>query len=124
MAKDHVKSLLPPREEGEQATVTLSGSRFHSVQRLQIGFAGLAAMVLMVGLANIVMERAAVVEATAVPEAASTVGPQSNQGEGAGDPLADAGVVPTLPAPQPQKPAYDPDMLPETGDVPVAPHSD
>jgi hypothetical protein len=74
----------------------LSGTRSQTVQRLQVGLAGLSGMVLLVALASIIMERAQEAEASAVPEAAATMTAQD--GPKARDPLADAGVVPDLPA--------------------------
>ncbi len=66
--------------------------RAHSVQRLQVGLFGLAAMLLLVGLANIIMDRARLADAangalTADGSPAASGSPQS-------DPLADIGVVP------------------------------
>lgn len=63
--------------------------RAQAVHRLQVGMFGLAAMLLLVGLANIIMDQAQrsdpapVVEATALPK------------NPAADPLADIGVVPS-----------------------------
>lgn len=65
------------------------------MQRLQIGLFGLAAMVLLVSLANIVITNAEQNESRVVPEAAPTVA-ADDTGE-MSDPLADAGVVPDLP---------------------------
>jgi hypothetical protein len=79
--------------------------RGQSVQRLQVGLFGLAAMLLLVGLANIIMDRARLADvasgaitANASPSASSSV---------EADPLADIGVVPAAtpsetaaPAPQ------------------------
>jgi hypothetical protein len=64
--------------------------RAQAVHRLQIGLFGLAAMLLLVGLANIIMERALRTEALerATPSAS---GPSENA---ASDPLADIGVAP------------------------------
>jgi serine/threonine protein kinase HipA of HipAB toxin-antitoxin module len=64
--------------------------RAQAVHRLQIGLFGLAAMLLLVGLANIIMERALRTEALerATPSAA---GPSESA---ASDPLADIGVAP------------------------------
>ncbi|MFZ9395152.1 MAG: hypothetical protein ACO25F_03705 [Erythrobacter sp.] len=75
----------------------LGGTRAEAVQRLQIGLSGLAAMLLLVGLANIIQDRARVSEASAVPEAAPTVAP-AEAPPPLTDPLADAGVVPDMPA--------------------------
>ena len=82
------------------APAPLAGTRSQSVQRLQIGLFGLAAMVLLVSLANIIITNAEQNESRVVPEAAPTVAAE-NGGE-ASDPLADAGVVPDLPDEQDQ----------------------
>lgn len=62
--------------------------RAQAVHRLQIGMFGLAAMLLIVGLANIIMDRARLGE----DGAASQVNVAATSG--ASDPLADIGVVP------------------------------
>lgn len=63
--------------------------RAQAVHRLQIGLFGLAAMLLIVGLANIIMDRARLGEvgATVSQGAAATATTAS-------DPLADIGVIP------------------------------
>ena len=67
--------------------------RAQAVQRLQVGLFGLAAMLLMVGLANIVMDRAR--QATDEDVAIVAEPPAGRQGaKGATDPLADIGIVP------------------------------
>lgn len=86
-------------------------SRAEMMQRLQVGLAGLAAMVLLVGLANIIQDRARVSDELAVPEAAPTVVPSGPPA--LSDPLADAGVVPDMPA-EPA-PAQSPAIVPEQG---------
>jgi hypothetical protein len=95
------------------APVPLSGTRAQAVQRLQIGLSGLGAMILLVGLANVIMDRAIETEAGSVPEAASTVG-AGQLPASASDPLADAGVAPDLPAEQVPSPgaAGNPDDRP------------
>ncbi|MXP25681.1 hypothetical protein GRI39_06450 [Altererythrobacter indicus] len=101
--------------KGARNAAPLDISRKQSVQRLQVGFAGLAVMILLVGLANIVIDQAQQTQSTAVPEAAPTVAPKDiSQGS---DPLADAGVVPDLPAEKPKDVSPEPNMLPESGDV-------
>jgi hypothetical protein len=74
-----------------------TGWRAHAVQRVQIGLIGLAAMVLLVGLASIIISNARQNEAQVVPEAASTVAPQQAASP-VSDPLADVGVLPDLPS--------------------------
>lgn len=68
--------------------------RAQMVQRLQVGLFGLSLMLLLVGLANIIMEQArrndALVAQSAMPIAAGSAPVQA-----AGDPLADIGVVPS-----------------------------
>ena len=93
--------LLPMADAAPDADTLpapLGGTRAEAIRRLQIGFAGLAAILMMIGLANIVMDRAKQTEATTVPEAAAPVA--SAPAEPGSDPLADAGVVPDVPAQQ------------------------
>tara|TARA_A100001391_G_scaffold114330_2_gene77209 strand:- start:28684 stop:29058 length:375 start_codon:yes stop_codon:yes gene_type:complete len=77
------------------AAVPLAGTRAQKVQRLQIGIFGLVCMILVVALADIVVNRADETEASVVSES----GPANLPDEPAAprDPLADAGVVPELP---------------------------
>ncbi len=65
--------------------------RAHAVQRLQAGLFGLSAIVLVVGLANIIKDRARLNEDSvrAAPPVSSSASPSAN------DPLADIGVVPS-----------------------------
>jgi hypothetical protein len=93
--------------------VPLAGTRSQSVQRLQIGLAGLGTMALLVGLANVIMDRAKQTDAAAVPESATaasaeTAAPANN------DPLADAGVAPDVVADPTPKPlvTLGPDQVP------------
>lgn len=74
----------------------LGGTRAQSLQRLQVGVSLLLGIVLIVGLANVIEERAKQSEDTAVPQAAA--GATGTPTPAANDPLADAGVVPDLPA--------------------------
>ncbi|NBC36836.1 hypothetical protein GTZ99_09730 [Novosphingobium sp. FSY-8] len=64
--------------------------RAHMVQRLQVGLFGLALMVLLVGLANIILQH---VQVTSSPTTAPAVSSTGSTG-GSTDPLADIGVVP------------------------------
>lgn len=66
--------------------------RAQAVQRLQVGLFGLAAVVLMVGLASIINERAREAEAASAPQASVSPSPEVNSGS---DPLAEVGVVPS-----------------------------
>jgi len=114
LLKSAVKSEDTPPVSAEQVAVPLGGTRAERLQRLQIGGFGILAMVLLIGLADIVITRAQETEANAVPEAAPTV--VASETSAPSDPLADAGVVPDLPAepePTPTGAASN-----ETGDVP------
>ncbi|MEX0342472.1 MAG: hypothetical protein AB3N06_07790 [Erythrobacter sp.] len=70
--------------------------RERTMQRLQIGITGIVLMILLVGLASIIQDRAAESDATTVPAAAPTTEP--TQAAPRNDPLVEAGVVPDLPA--------------------------
>jgi hypothetical protein len=72
----------------------LRGTRSQAMQRLQVGIGGLAAMVLVVGLASTIMQQARQADDPATPEAAAEAAGKT------GDPLVDAGVVPELPSEQ------------------------
>ena len=109
----------PPRSDVAVPT-PLGGTRAQAVQRLQIGIAGLASMVLMIALANIIMDQANRTEATSVPQAAATVAAKPTAAP-QNDPLAEAGVVPDMPAEPTPTPQQEPAILPEQGDVLRAP---
>ncbi|MBM3596538.1 MAG: hypothetical protein FJX31_12440 [Alphaproteobacteria bacterium] len=66
--------------------------RSQSVHRLQLGLFGLCAALLIVGLANIIMDRAQ----TIAPDDpnAEVIAADAKQAQPVVDPLADAGVVP------------------------------
>jgi hypothetical protein len=71
---------------------TMRELRTQAMHRLQAGLFGLAAMLLLVGLANIIMDRARLIDASNGGEAPAAKVTASG---GAGtDPLADIGVVP------------------------------
>ncbi|MGZ3258802.1 MAG: hypothetical protein ACXWIO_07185 [Croceibacterium sp.] len=84
-------------DDPEVIYMSLSGTRVQSIQRLQIGLSGLAAMGLLVGLATVIMDRARQTEAAAVPEAVSSTA--AEKAPSANDALADAGVAPDVAAP-------------------------
>lgn len=73
--------------------------RAQAVHRLQIGLFGLAAMLLIVGLANIIMDRARLGETGMAQHSEAAASATA-----ASDPLADIGVVP----------APDPSAKPKT----------
>jgi hypothetical protein len=97
MALHPTKLLLPSDTNRANGAAPLAGTRSQSVQRLQVGLIGLAAMILLVGLAGIITSRAEQTEAGVVPEAASTSS-AGTAAAAASDPLADAGVVPDMPS--------------------------
>ena len=66
--------------------------RAQAVQRLQSGLFGIAAVVLVVGLANIINDRARQAYAATKPVASAAPSPSANANS---DPLADVGVVPS-----------------------------
>ena len=68
--------------------------RAQTVPRLQIGISGLAAMLLLVGLANIIMDRARQNEAERGLAASPSAAAAAKDVE-ASDPLADIGVAPS-----------------------------
>lgn len=72
--------------------------RAQAVHRLQVGLFGLAMMLLLVGLANIIMDRAQLSEDAAKgTEAARSSASPSPSETAAKDPLVDMGVAPELP---------------------------
>lgn len=89
--------------------------RAQSVQRLQVGLLGLATMLLLVGLANIIMDRARQADDASgvkdVPVATTTASAPKN------DPLADIGVVPSA-APSAAAPTPAPDGSANLGQNP------
>lgn len=98
--------------DAEPEAAPLGGTRMEAMQRLQVGLAGIGAMILLVGLANVLQNRAELSEATSVPDAAPTTEPSDPPPQR--DPLADAGLVPDMPAeaaPAEQEQA----ILPEQG---------
>jgi hypothetical protein len=86
--KDKRQSELPGPE--------MHGTRAQAVHRLQLGLAGLFAMLLLVGLASTIMEQARDAEVSQVTQAGV------EKPDAATDPLVDIGVVPELPAEEPQ----------------------
>ena len=113
MATDPAEAPLSP-DSVQKLAPGLSGTRGQAIQRLQVGLFGIASMVLLVGLANIIKTNVQQSEAQVVPEAAPTTADEE-AGEPASDPLADAGIVPELSAKPP--PAVTPPPPPENGDV-------
>lgn len=113
MAIDPRDLFKPAAKAEEVISSPLAGTRAERIQRLQVGGFGLAAMVLMVALADIVISRARETDASSVSEAT----PPAEAGEAVPrDPLADAGVLPDLPA---DPAATGPAAPQESGDAPA-----
>ena len=74
----------------------LGGTRAEAMQRLQVGLFGLGSMVLLIGLASAIGTQADLTQENSVPEAAPTTEPTEAAPQR--DPLADAGIVPDIPA--------------------------
>lgn len=82
--------------------------RAQAVQRLQAGLFGIASIILVVGLASIINERARQADAATQPRAAASTSPAAQTGS---DPLAEVGVVPST-VPEPAVPAPQPALSP------------
>jgi type IV secretory pathway VirB10-like protein len=80
------------------------------LQRVQIGLVGLAAVLLIVTLANLVVQkvRTEAIDATAAAEAIKPV-QVSNSPAADNEPLADLGVTPTADTAAPSVPDLEPD---------------
>lgn len=108
--------MKPTPDPSGQSAAPLGGTRAQALQRLQVGLSLLGGVILLVGLANVIEDRAKETDAASVPQAASTVAAtqtpptQSN-------PLADAGVVPDLPAEPSPSPTAERPILPEQGNA-------
>ncbi len=89
-----VQQAAPRKIDGPQHFVppTARELRAQAVQRIQAGLFGIAAIVLIVGLANIINDRARQAElAAGKPDPAASA---AASGAAKTDPLAQAGVVP------------------------------
>ena len=90
----------------------LGGTKAEASQRLQIGLFGIVSMILLVGLASIIGTQADRTEESSVPEAAPTTEPTEAPPQR--DPLADAGIVPEIPAePEPEEEEGQVEDLPD-----------
>lgn len=75
----------------------LGGTKGEALRRLQMGTIGVIAVLLLIGLASIIKDRAAETDTTMVAGAAAT-SEVSGAPPAKADPLAEAGVVPEIPA--------------------------
>jgi len=112
MPFDPLRLLFARTARSEAMRGARASERREAIHRLQVGFSGVGAMILLVGVANIIMNSVKDTQASAVPEAAPTV-VASQTPAPARDPLADAGVVPDLPA--------EPEPEPEAGPAQATP---
>ena len=102
-----VPTTLPLADPSQKALhfvpPTLRERRAQAVHRMKVGLFGLAGMLLLVGLANSIMDRALISDDATAASAAAAVSAAKVSPEGAAalpanDPLADIGVVPDMPA--------------------------
>lgn len=110
------KAAAAPDEAVDIIASPTAGARLQSINRLQIGLAGLATMILLIGLAQVIYDRAQLSEADTVPASASTMAP-TEPAPVQNDPLAEAGVVPDLPAEPAGQPPQEPAIMPEQGNA-------
>lgn len=96
-----------PAPPGALPSAPLGGTRAEALRRLQIGILGVLGVVMLIALASMIRDRASQTDSTAVAEAAPTTAPTAAPANS--DPLAEAGVVPDIPAsPEPGSTAADP----------------
>ncbi len=110
------KTDTPPGGGADINSVSMRNVRSQSIHRLQIGLAGLGAMILLIGLAQVVYDRAQLSEAETVPAASSTIAPKE-PAPVQKDPLAEAGVVPDLPSEPIGQTEQEPAIMPEQGNA-------
>ena len=116
--KSRAMNLLPQilRPRASDTIATSPGMREgETVHRLQVGLLTLGAMVLLVGVADMIMDRAQMAEDSVVPAAAPTVEPTQEAPQNKA--LEDAGVVPDLPVDVEAEPVPQGPVVPEQGDV-------
>ncbi|MGB3739895.1 MAG: hypothetical protein WA948_11165 [Pontixanthobacter sp.] len=94
--------------------VPLGGTRAEAMQRLQIGLTGIVSMILLVALAATLRDRADQTDAVTVAEAEMPIEIVEEPAVQS-DPLAEAGVVPDLPADNAEAAAQNTPVLPEQG---------
>lgn len=102
MAEENSRRLIEPVTTPQHyVPPTARELRAQSVHRLQVGLFGLCAMLLLVGLANIIMDRAQLSDEEDPVEEVVAVDEEPKKQSS--DPLADIGVLPeTDPAPEPE----------------------
>jgi hypothetical protein len=93
-------------EENKSAGMAETPRRMEGLQRVQIGLTGLAGVVLLVGLANIVIDKARQDDAALPPPVVPTL--SSTNAVSPKDPLAELGVQPA-----PEQAPVVPDLQPD-----------
>jgi len=94
MAQDPQPRVVQQAATPQQFTSpTAREMRAQAVHRLQVGLFGLCAMLLLVGLANIIMDRARLADAGNPAADVQSASAEAKK-KAASDPLADIGVVP------------------------------
>ena len=94
MAQDPQPRIVQQVAEPQQFTSPSAREmRAQAVHRLQVGLFGLCAMLLLVGLANIIMDRARLADEGNPAVEVETAASEAKK-KPATDPLADIGVVP------------------------------
>ena len=105
----------------DDSGMPLGGTRTEATQRLQVGLSGIVGLLLLVALASTLSDQADQADAETVPEAQATIKAQPAEAPKT-DPLADAGVVPDLPADTTEAAAaQNAPVLPEQGEVAPTP---
>lgn len=107
MSSGQFEQRVKEAQEGAREGAPLGGTKAEANQRLQVGLAGIGSMVLLVGLASIIGGQADRTDSAAVPDAAPTTEPTEAAPQT--DPLADAGIVPDIPA-EPEEESEVPDL--------------
>ncbi len=92
MATENDKLIESASEPLHYLVSTERELRSQSVHRLQLGLFGLCAVLLIVALANVIMDRAQTIDAD--DPNAQVIAADAEQADPVVDPLADAGVVP------------------------------
>jgi len=103
-------------DEARAASLVPGTLRAETMQRLQIGIVGVAIMLLLMGLAQVIFDQVQQSEAGTVPQAAATVEP-ADVPQTQNDPLAEAGVVPDLPSEPILEPVQEAAIMPEQGNA-------
>ena len=111
MANRFLERILHGPADG--GSMPLGGTRSEAIHRLQIGLSGIVGVILLVALADTLRDRADQTDSVTVAEAEVPVEVAETPTQS--DPLAEAGVVPDLPADTAEAAAQNAPILPEQG---------